>query len=234
MSLREEEIKKAYRVTCRTGNFYDGMITCTTFSGKTVCRLVWDMGQEENDRYLELALSGIPEKFSGKLLEVPVGTGILTMPLYKLLPEAEITCFDYSEEMMGRARKRAEDMALKNVCFRHGDVGALPYEDGSFDIVLSLNGFHAFPDKDAAFSEVHRVLKPGGIFCGAFYIQGEVRRTDWFIRNLYTKAGYFTPPFETKESLQKRLEKLYDEVNVRTVKAEGTFLCKKSSMGGTK
>ncbi|MFR2535386.1 MAG: hypothetical protein ACLS88_00035 [Faecalibacterium sp.] len=55
------------------------MITCSTLSGKAVCRLVWDMNKAENDAYLEKALSGIPKHFSGKLLEVPVGTGILTI-----------------------------------------------------------------------------------------------------------------------------------------------------------
>lgn len=63
-------------------------------------------------------------------------------------------------------------------------MSSLPYGDNTFDIVLSLNGFHAFPDKEAAYAEVFRVLKPGGIFYGAFYIQGESARTDWFIRNL--------------------------------------------------
>ena len=37
---------------------------------------------------------------------------------------------------------------------------------GSFDTVLSLNGFHAFPDKEAAYRETFRVLRPGGTFCG--------------------------------------------------------------------
>jgi len=40
--------------------------------------------------------------------------------------------------------------------------------NASFDIVLSLNGFHAFPDKEAAYRETYCVLKPGGIFCGCF------------------------------------------------------------------
>ncbi|MBQ8526436.1 MAG: class I SAM-dependent methyltransferase [Clostridia bacterium] len=39
----------------------------------------------------------------------------------------------------------------------------LPFENGSFDIVLSLNGFHAFPHKDSAYKETHRVLKDRGI-----------------------------------------------------------------------
>ena len=75
---RKEAIRSAYRLT-GGNNFYDGMITCSTLSGKAVCHLVWDMNQAECDAYLENALSGIPEHFSGKLLEVPVGTGILTM-----------------------------------------------------------------------------------------------------------------------------------------------------------
>ena len=39
-----------------------------------------------------------------------------------------------------------------------------------FDIVLSLNGFHAFLDKEAAYREVFRVLRPSGTFCGCFYV----------------------------------------------------------------
>ena len=66
---RKEAIRGAYRLT-GGNNFYDGMITCSTLSGKAVCRLVWDMNKAENDAYLEKALSGIPEHFSGRLLEV--------------------------------------------------------------------------------------------------------------------------------------------------------------------
>ena len=160
---RKENIRNAYRLT-GSNNFYDGMITCSTVSGKAVCRLVWDMGKEECDEYLNQASTGVPEDFAGKLLEVPVGTGILTMPLCQTLPRADITCLDYSPDMMRQAREKAERMALQNVQFRQGDVGALPYEDSSFDIVLSLNGFHAFPDKEAAYRETFRVLKPGGTF----------------------------------------------------------------------
>ena len=158
---RKENIRNAYRLT-GSNNFYDGMITCSTVSGKAVCRLVWDMGKEECGEYLNQAFTGVPEDFAGKLLEVPVGTGILTMPLYQTLPRANITCLDYSPDMMGQAREKAERMGLQNVQFRQGDVGGLPYEDSSFDIVLSLNGFHAFPDKEAAYRETFRVLKPGG------------------------------------------------------------------------
>ena len=224
---RKENIRNAYRLT-GSNNFYDGMITCSTFSGKAVCRLVWDMGKEECGEYLNQAFTGVPEDFAGKLLEVPVGTGILTMPLYQTLPRANITCLDYSPDMMGQAREKAERMGLQNVQFRQGDVGGLPYEDSSFDIVLSLNGFHAFPDKEAAYRETFRVLKPGGTFCGCFYVMGEHKRTDWFVRHVYEKAGFFTPPYETVSSLKARLDGMYTDVDMGNLKSMAWFVCRKA------
>lgn len=225
---RKEQISGAYRfLGGRESNFYDGMMTYSTLPGKAICRLVWNMDRERNLAYLERALSGVPEDFAGKLLEVPVGTGVLTMPVYNDLPDAEITCLDYSEDMMAAAKRRAAGAGLKNVSFVQGDVGALPFADESFDVVLSLNGFHAFPDKEAAYRETFRVLKPGGIFCGCFYIKGGNRRTDWFIRHLYQLKGFFTPPYETQDSLRRRLEAMYAETEVGAVEGIGCFRCRK-------
>ena len=224
---RKSEIQNAYKYLGKEATFYDGMITCSTLTGRAVCKVVWNMGPEENTRYLELAMAGIPDDFRGNMLEVPVGTGVLTMPVYKTLPDAEITCLDYSADMMAVAQRRAETMELTNVQFRQGDVGALPFEDGSFDLVLSLNGFHAFPDKDAAFRETLRVLKPGGIFCGCFYIAEQSKRTDWFINHLYVPKGFFTPPFDTAATLYKRLSSLYEEVKLETVESMACFTCRK-------
>ena len=222
---RHEQIKQAYRTSGGLSGFYDGMMTYSTFPGKAICRIVWNMDGEKNRKYLERALSGIPQDFSGRLLEVPVGTGVLTMPVYRLLPEADITCLDYSEAMMGAAQKRAQAMGIRNVCFRQGDVGALPFEDESFDIVLSLNGFHAFPDKEAAYRETFRVLKKGGVFCGCFYVRGCCGRTDWIIRHLYQPKGYFTPPYETEASLRGRLTGMYAKAEVTHVEGIACFRC---------
>ncbi len=112
--MANEEIKKAYRTLGREANFYDGMITCSTVPGKAVCKLVWDMNKAENNRYLHLALRAIPKDFSGKLLEVPVGTGVLTIPIYRRLPSADVTGLDYSADMMTTAQKRANALGLSN------------------------------------------------------------------------------------------------------------------------
>jgi ubiquinone/menaquinone biosynthesis C-methylase UbiE len=224
---RHDEIRRSYKALGDMASVYDGIITRSTLLGKIMDSLVWGLDKELAERWVEDALAPVPVDFAGKLLEVPVGTGVLTMPLYASLPQAAVTCLDYSADMMENAQKRAKALVLSNVDFVQGDVGALPFADESFDLVLSLNGFHAFPDKDRAFSETCRVLKPGGVFCGCFYIAGEFPRTDWFVRHMYVPKGFFTPPFETKESLTKRLRSLYTQVEVHTVRAEGIFRCVK-------
>lgn len=224
---RKNAIRGAYHLT-GSNNFYDGMITCSTFSGKAVCRMVWAMNRQECEDYLSKALSGIPEDFAGKMLEFPVGTGILTMPVYQTLPKADVTCLDYSPDMMGQAKEKAEKLHLTNVKFQQGDVGALPFADGKFDLVLSLNGFHAFPDKEAAYRETFRVLKPGGTFCGCFYVSGEHKRTDWMIRHVYEPTKFFTPPYETVGSLRKRLQGMYAQVDVGSLKSIAWFICRKA------
>ena len=222
MRMTQEEIRQAYRTLSKGASLYDGMMTCSTFWGKVICRLVWNMGQAENSLYLHTVFSALPDRFSGRLLEVPVGTGVLTMPIYRELDGADVTCLDYSSDMMAAAQNRASSLGLSRIRFLRGDVGALPFQDESFDAVLSMNGFHAFPDKEAAYRETLRVLKPGGVFCGCFYIRGETRRTDWFVRHFYEPKGFFTPPYETPESLKARLEKLYKTVTVRPV---GSIAC---------
>ena len=132
------------------------------------------------------------------------------------------------EEIVKQAQEKASRLNLNNITFQQGDVGALPYENGTFDVVVSLNGFHAFPDKEAAYREVFRVLRPGGTFCGCFYVKGEHKRTDWFVRHVYEKIGFFTPPYETASSLKNRLERMYAAVTLGNVKSMAWFICRKT------
>ena len=97
-------------------------------------------------------------------------------------------------------------------------------ENDSFkllDTVVRMNGFHAFPDKQKAFHEIWRVLKPGGNFIACFYIRGKSQRTDWLVKNILAKKGCFFPLFQTEKELRDILQKLYKETDVH---AEGSMV----------
>ena len=224
---RKDEIKSAYKSLGKAHSIYDGQMLGTSRIGRFMLKHVWRMTREDALEYQAMAFEAIPKDFSGKLLEVPVGTGVLSMPVFQTLPSADITCLDYSEKMMATAEERAKEMGISNARFQQGDVGKLPFADESFDIVVSLNGFHAFPDKEAAYKETFRVLKPGGLFTGCFYVEGANAHTDKMIRRFYIKSGFFTPPFETVDSLRKRLSGMYSEAVVRNVESIAVFQCRK-------
>ncbi|MBQ6504051.1 MAG: methyltransferase domain-containing protein [Flexilinea sp.] len=224
---RKDEIKSAYKSLGKTHGLYDGMMLGTSAFGRMILKFVWCMTREDALEYQAAAFEPIPPDFSGKLLEIPVGTGVISMPVFKTMPKADITCVDYSEKMMESAEKRAREMDIKNIRFQQGDVGDLPFPDNSFDAMVSLNGFRAFPNKEAAYRETFRVLKPGGIFTGCFYVQGSNAQTDKMIRRFYVPRGFFTPPFETKESLQTRLDGMYSEAEVLNVQSIAVFRCRK-------
>jgi arsenite methyltransferase len=77
-------------------------------------------------------------------------------------PEGRVTGIDMTVEMLAKARAAAVELGADNVAFMEGEVERLPFADGSFDVVISNGVIDLVPDKDAVFSEIHRVLQPGG------------------------------------------------------------------------
>src|SRR5271163_2443579 len=69
---------------------------------------------------------------------------------------------DMTDAMLEKARANAEKSGLGNVEFRKGEIESLPVDDNSIDVVISNCVLNLVPDKDQAFREIHRVLKPGG------------------------------------------------------------------------
>ena len=92
-------------------------------------------------------MSGRLENDSFKLLELK-----LNLEGKGSLKNAHITCIDYSMDMLEQARKRLGSHA--HIKCIQGDVGNLQMENESVDTVVSMNGFHAFPDKQKAFHEI--------------------------------------------------------------------------------
>jgi len=77
-------------------------------------------------------------------------------------PAGKVVGVDMTPEMLARARVNAETGGYANVEFREGDIESLPVEDASVDVVISNCVLNLVPDKEKAFREIFRVLRPGG------------------------------------------------------------------------
>ena len=158
-----DRIRSAYR---DSKDIYDDVITQESFLSRLYIRFFWS-GTDDNE-VAGKVLAYVPDDFRGTILDVPSGTAVFTEEKWKGLAGSKIICLDYSEDMLEKARKRLGN--YEHISFIQGDVGKLPFADRSFDAVISMNGFHAFPDKKRAFHETRRVLKKGGSFIACFYI----------------------------------------------------------------
>jgi ubiquinone/menaquinone biosynthesis C-methylase UbiE len=97
-----------------------------------------------------------------EVLEFGCGTG--STALEHAPHVAHILATDVSAAMIGIGREKAEHAGINNVSFRQSGVEDFEAPDGSYDMVLALNLMHLLPDRAAALTKIHRLLKPGGIF----------------------------------------------------------------------
>lgn len=121
-------------------------------------------GQEKGIRRDVLCVAAL--KPGEKLLDVGCGTGTLGVAAWrKVRPEGDVTGIDASPEMVELARRKAKKKG-SGATFQVAPIEALPFEDGSLDVVLSTFMLHHLPDdlKTKGFAEIARVLKPGGRF----------------------------------------------------------------------
>ena len=97
-----------------------------------------------------------------EVLDVGCGTGIISM-LALERGAARIFCGDISQHMLDVGRSKARELGYsQRMEFRQLDAESLPFEDGSFDLVMSGMSLGLFPNLERALSEMVRVLRPGG------------------------------------------------------------------------
>jgi SAM-dependent methyltransferase len=98
-----------------------------------------------------------------RVLDVGSGAGMDSLVAALMVgPEGSVTGIDMTPEMIEKARRGAAELGLNNVTFIEGEAETLPFDDSSFDVVLSNSVIDLIPDKDAVFGEIYRVLVPGG------------------------------------------------------------------------
>jgi arsenite methyltransferase len=134
-----------------------------------------DLGypQELLERVPETAaesFAGVANPFSlGRLepgervLDLGSGAGTDSLVAAQMVaPDGHVRGIDMTPEMLSKARIAADEMGQENVEFQEAEAERLPFADGTFDVVISNGVIDLIPDKDAVFSELFRVLRPGG------------------------------------------------------------------------
>jgi ubiquinone/menaquinone biosynthesis C-methylase UbiE len=112
------------------------------------------------ERSLERTLAHLQP--ADRVLEIGCGTGTTAL---RLAPSgASILATDISGAMIAIAREKAAAAGCTNVTFEQGTIGAVGYEEGSFDAVLAFNVLHLVRDLPGTLAHVRRVLRPGGLF----------------------------------------------------------------------
>ncbi|MCB0810579.1 MAG: arsenite methyltransferase [Flavobacteriales bacterium] len=113
---------------------------------------------------------GLPTQFAGirpgdTVLDLGSGAGNdCFVARHETGADGRVIGVDFTPEMVAKARENAGKLGFQNVEFRQGDIEELPVSDGMIDVVVSNCVLNLVPDKRKAFSEVMRVLRPGGHF----------------------------------------------------------------------
>jgi arsenite methyltransferase len=114
---------------------------------------------------------GIPTEFAGikpgdSVLDLGSGAGNDCFVARSIVGEiGKVTGLDFTPEMVRKAMENVAKTGFDNIEFIMGDIENMPLTGNSFDVVISNCVLNLVPDKEKAFSEMYRVLKPGGHFC---------------------------------------------------------------------
>jgi SAM-dependent methyltransferase len=102
-------------------------------------------------------------ELGARVLDLGSGAGTDSLVAAQMVgPGGSVVGVDMTPEMLAKARGAAAALGVANVEFVEAEAESLPFADESFDVVISNGVIDLVPDKDAVFSELHRVLVPGG------------------------------------------------------------------------
>jgi len=148
-----------------------GATSCCT----TVDYTIFSENYEKLDGYnpeADLGLGcGIPTQFAGitkgdSILDLGSGAGNDCFVARAIVGETgHVIGLDFTETMLEKARKNNDKLGYTNVQFVQGDIEEMPFFDNMFDVIVSNCVLNLVPDKNKAFAQMLRVLKPNGHFC---------------------------------------------------------------------
>ncbi|MDO4314345.1 MAG: methyltransferase domain-containing protein [Oscillospiraceae bacterium] len=162
------------------------------------------------------AMPHLPLAEDAHVLDVGCGGGANLAVLLKRCPKGRADGLDHSAESVAASRKKNARELGRRCAVTQGDVGALPYGNSTYDAVTAFETVYFWPDLPRAFSEILRVLKPGGRFLLACEM-GDASDTTWTSR-INGMTVY------TGEDLKARLEAA-GFINVKLEKTRKVWFC---------
>lgn len=165
--------------------------------------------------YLDYTVKLMELNKRDKVLEVAAGTcacGRSIAPLVK-----EVICLDATDAMLNVGREEAAKSGIGNMQFVNGLAEQIPYEEGTFDVVLSRLAFHHFAEIEKPFEEMARVLKKGGKLVT---IDMEAARED--LRELEDHLETLRDFSHVKNRSVQEFETLYENNHIKIIKKETT------------
>ena len=149
---------------------------------------------------------GLPTEFAkikegDTVIDLGSGAGNDAFIARKFVGEkGKVIGVDFTDAMIARARDNAEKLGLDNVEFRQGDIEDMPVTANKADVIVSNCVLNLVPNKHKVFSEVFRVLKPGGHFSiSDIVLEGELPARWKEVAELY--AGCVSGAIQKKEYL---------------------------------
>jgi 2-polyprenyl-3-methyl-5-hydroxy-6-metoxy-1,4-benzoquinol methylase len=197
----------------QTNTWEEGIVTNATVgeidSLKTRLKEIWTAGDYDRfSRYMEGSAREFYERLdiapNGQLLDVACGSGQLALMAAK--DGMGVTGVDIASTLVERARVRAQAEGLR-VRFEEADAEALPFDDASFDVVVSLIGAMFAPRPDHVAKELLRVCAPGGTIAMANWTpQGFVGQMFKCVARFIAPSGMPSPTLWGDEAtVQTRL-----------------------------
>ena len=120
--------------------------------------------QTRDDMHLELILGYIQVESGMRILDLGTGSGYLAFPFADKYKQVEVVGLDIVEKTLEENQRKAELTGINNLRFVSYDGMDFPFDDNSFDIVITRYALHHFPAINDTFREISRVLKKNGVF----------------------------------------------------------------------
>lgn len=175
--------------------------------GRYLMTKIFNAGNADLNSFVKEALE---IKRDDRILEIGFGPGKLINEIATVTTEGLVEGIDFSEEMIKEASKENRQLITEGRVKLHGgDCRNLPFDDSTFDKLCSINTLYFWKDSEEYFSEMFRVVKPGGMVAVGFRDKEQMSglNLDQTVFNNYTKDDVIrllsSVGFSGSEILQK-------------------------------